>query len=112
MTAGNGALVGEFCASLPELEADGDQAVRSALNAALERLRDSQESPPAVVDAFWQALGLSESLRTVDIPKVPSTPPQGSYGCPRQVCNRRADRGSGGPMPFCPVYRESMVFRP
>jgi hypothetical protein len=107
-------LVGEFCASLPDLQAalNQDETARSVLNGTLDRLRESPDSPAAAVTKFMQDLGLGGNLRTVDVPAPPSAPPQGSYGCPRQVCNRRADREPGGPAPFCPVYGKSMIYRP
>jgi hypothetical protein len=112
MAADDTALLGEFCTNLPDLQAYEEPAIQSALDAVLKRLRESSEPPSAVVHGFMHAVGLSGNLRTVDVAAPPSPPPRGSYGCPREVCNRREDRAPGGPLPTCGVYRQSMVFRP
>jgi hypothetical protein len=108
------ALVRDFCTGLRlfQAQAEEDPQLRAALNAAIERLRGSPDLPAAVVNDFCADLGLSGQFRTVDVFAPPAPPPQGHYGCPRQVCDRRADREPGGPLPVCEVYRESMIYRP
>lgn len=106
-------FLGEFCEGVPVYRAILKGEKQSALQTALEELREAKQPASEVVAGFWDAAKLSGgSLRTVDVAAPPAPPPKGSYGCPAHACDRRADREPGGPQPFCEVYRQSMIYQP
>lgn len=106
-------FLGEFCAGVQLYQTILKGQKQSALQTALDELRAAKQPASAVVAAFWDATRVPRgSLRTVDVEAPPTAPPQGSYACPAQACDRRADRDPGGPQPFCEVYRRSMIYQP
>lgn len=113
-TAADRRLIAQFCGSLADLiDAAEELGIVPQLQAARMALASGSAPPADVIRQFQLAIGLPENTRGVTIQgQDPTPPPAGDYVCPRGICNRRAERESGGPVPLCQAYSRPMQYQP
>jgi hypothetical protein len=106
-------ILGQFCEYVMVYRKIFNGEKLAALRTALDELLTAERPASEVIAEFLTAVRLSGDLRSMTtVPSTPVPPPQGDYACPRQACTRREHREPSGPVPFCEVYRQSMIYQP
>jgi hypothetical protein len=111
---GDRRLIAEFCNDLRDLvDAAEELGIESQLRAARLALAAGSGVPAEVVRQFQAAAGLAQATRAITIlGQDPMPPPAGDFVCPGEICDRRAEREPGGPVPRCDVYGCLMRYQP
>jgi hypothetical protein len=110
---GDRRLIAAFCDGLCDLVNSAEElGIGPQLEAARLALENGA-APAEVIREFRVAAGLAETTRSITIGgQDPMPPPAGDFVCPDKVCDRRAEREPGGPVPRCHVYGRPMRYQP